>query len=378
MKMDYYISRGGKKLRCGYTTGTCAAAAAKSAAYTLLTGEKIASVILKIPKGITLHLDTELLEQTEQAVIYAVQKDAGDDPDITDGITICAKVEKTQDGQIIIKGGDGVGRVTKPGLACGVGEAAINPTPRAMILEAVQEICFQAGYGGGLCVTIFVPKGASIAAKTYNPHLGIEGGISILGTSGMVEPMSEQALLSTIEAELKVVRASGHRIAVVSPGNYGMDFAQKQLGIDLERAVKCSNFIGEAIDMAAASGFAAMLLIGHAGKLVKIAGGIMNTHSKTADARMEILTAHAALAGAGSKVIRDVFDSVSVDNAFSVLQKSGYLKPVMERVTEQVQKHLERRAGNMEIGAIIFSNQFGLLGKTVLADKLCQKVKEEA
>ena len=206
-----------KKLRKGFTTGTCAAAAAGGAALLLLSeGSQLPDKIPVItPKGIKLCLQAEesRLEDQGASALCCVKKDSGDDPDVTDGALIWARAEllPQQEEQILIKGGTGVGRVTKPGLACNVGEAAINPVPRAMIKEAVSHVMRTFGYEGSLNIEISVPQGEELAKKTFNPKLGITGGISILGTSGIVEPMSEQALIDTIKVEINVARASGAR-----------------------------------------------------------------------------------------------------------------------------------------------------------------------
>ena len=251
----------------------------------LLTGTIKKQITIETPKGIPYTADIIDIKRSERAVSCAVVKDGGDDPDVTTGACIYAGVilsvgEETDRATIRIDGGEGVGRVTKPGLDQPVGNAAINHVPREML-----------DYTGGLEIEISVPTGAKLAAGTFNPRLGIVGGISILGTSGIVEPMSNQAILDTIKVELNQRRAQGFDYVAVAPGNYGLDFMQTRYGYNLDRSVKCSNFIGQTIDMAADMGFQKLLLTGHIGKLIKVAGGIMNTHSREADCRMEILAA---------------------------------------------------------------------------------------
>ena len=258
-------------MRYGFTTGSCAAAAAKAAAYMLLSGNEKKQITIETPKGILFDAVIVDIARAENAVSCGVVKDGGDDPDITTGAHICAKVgfahtdgEQLQEsGQpyIDIKGGTGVGRVTKPGLDQPVGNAAINHVPREMIEKEVLEVCRLFDYRGGLDVEISVPQGEELAEKTFNPRLGIIGGISILGTSGIVEPMSSQALLDTIRVELQQKYAQGMTIAAVSPGNYGLDFMKRAYGYDLDASVKCSNFIGDTIDMAIDIGFERMLLV---------------------------------------------------------------------------------------------------------------------
>ena len=218
----------GKRLHYGYTTGSCAAAATKGAVQMLLSGHPVQQVSLLTPKGWLLQLVLEACNLDAQQATCAVRKEAGDDPDVTDGMLIYATVRKTAQ-QIIIDGGQGIGRVTKAGLNQPIGEAAINKVPRQMILEAAQEICQMYGYTGGLQIEIWAPLGEQIAQETYNPKLGIVGGISILGTSGIVEPMSQQALLDTMETELSVLQAAGNRHLLLVLGNYGQRFAQSYL-----------------------------------------------------------------------------------------------------------------------------------------------------
>lgn len=277
-------------MRYGFTTGSCAAAASKAAAYMLLTGKRKNEITIETPKGISYTAQLVDINRNENEVSCAVKKDGGDDPDITTGAYIYAKVSyRESSGQKIeIDGGTGVGRVTKPGLDQPVGNAAINHVPRQMIEKEVMQVCRLVDYQGSLRIEISVPDGEKLAGQTFNPRLGIAGGISILGTSGIVEPMSNQAIIDTIRIELNQRRIQGFDYVAVSPGNYGLDFMKKTYGYDLDRSVKCSNFIGDTIDMAVELGFQKLLLTGHIGKLIKVAGGIMNTHSKEADCRMEL------------------------------------------------------------------------------------------
>ena len=252
--LEQYVYKNRKKLRCGYTTGSCAAAAAKAAAQMLLGGQRTENVELVTPSGQKLLLDVEEILQEKERVSCAIRKDSGDDPDITNGILIFASVEKAENG-FRLEGGTGVGRVTLPGLDQPVGEAAINTVPRRMITRAVEDICAQYGYTGGIRVLISIPEGVRLAGRTFNPRLGIEGGLSILGTTGIVEPMSEAALLDTIEVEMKQRAAQGWKKIILTPGNYGMDFLKEALHLEQEKSVKCSNYIGEALDKAVETGF---------------------------------------------------------------------------------------------------------------------------
>ena len=280
-------------MRNGFTTGSCAAAASKAAVYMLLTGKEKKSITIDTPKGISYNAEILDIKMSEKEVSCAVKKDSGDDPDVTNGALIYSTVSFADgDSQsVIIEGGKGVGKVTKPGLDRAVGEAAINTVPRQMIEKEVLDVCDLFDIKDSIKVVISVPEGEEIAKKTFNPKLGIEGGISIIGTSGIVEPMSTQAILDTIKIELKQRKELGFDYVAVSPGNYGLDFMRDTYGYDLDKSVKCSNFIGLTVDMAVELGFKDVLFVGHIGKLIKVAGGIMNTHSKEADCRMEIITA---------------------------------------------------------------------------------------
>ena len=537
---EQYIEKGGQRLRLGYTTGSCAAAAAKAAALMLLSGQEIRHVRLMTPKGIELVLEIEDIRQetgdgpvspfektaesgkteeqtgnspvspfggkaefgktgnssvspfegkvesgkTEEGtgnssvppsegkaesgktvkppdsrscpgkravVSCAVRKDSGDDPDITNEALIYASVALSDRPGIRIDGGEGVGRVTKPGLDQPVGSAAINSTPRRMIEAAVREVleefrdrCPQRGgepsgassrrggelsnvssrRGGelsnvssrrrgepsdvssrqtgdlslssfGLDVTIFVPRGRELAAKTFNPKLGIVGGISILGTSGIVEPMSDPALLDTIRTEISVRRCEGLSILAAAPGNYGKNFFLEKYGVSLDTAVTASNFIHDTVRMAGEAGFTRMLFVGHIGKLVKVAGGIRNTHSKYGDHRMEILgriaeeliigggtggEIHPRIAGtvAPEALRQELEDCVSTDEAVRILRKYGLDGPVLTEMTRRIRSVMESWTdGRMQVEVIVFSNVFGELGKTPQAVDFLRELRRE-
>ncbi len=367
-----------KQLRSGYTTGSCAAAAAKAAAYMLLSDQVVTQVSLLTPKGITLYLDIEQIEKGPERICCAVQKDSGDDPDITDGIYVFAEVRKTEGSSLVLDGGEGVGRVTKKGLQQEIGEAAINRVPRKMILEAVEEQREQFGYSGGLEILISIPEGRKLASRTFNPRLGIEGGISVLGTSGIVEPMSEKALTDTIHLEMKVLKENGHDWCYVVPGNYGSDFLTETLKYDGSLAVKCSNYIGETIDDAVSLGMKGILLIGHVGKLIKLAAGVMNTHSRQADCRMEVLASHAAMAGASAADVKKIMGCITTTEALDFLKERKLLSPVMETVIQRIEYHLKQRAGDtLKIGAVVFSKEDGILGKTKETPELLEQIRRE-
>lgn len=378
-------------MRYGFTTGSCAAAAAKAAAYMLLTGKEKRSITIETPKGILFPAEITQIVREEKRVRCAVIKDGGDDPDVTTGAHVVATVsyyekaamksrrthdeehgcndeedgrEENGDG-IFLCGGVGVGMVTKPGLKVPVGKAAINPVPEQMIRSEVKKICALCDYQGSLRVEISVPEGVELSGKTFNPRLGIEGGISILGTTGIVEPMSEKALLDTIYVELKQKKALGYRIVAVSPGNYGLDFMKQTFDYDLDKSVKCSNFIGDTIDMAAELGFEGMLLTGHIGKLVKVSGGMMNTHSKEGDCRMELLCALGIKNGLPISGAKRILDSVTTEEGVRIFKEEGILAATMKEMMEKIHFYLNRRsAGKLSIECMVYANEYGLLGKT--------------
>lgn len=384
------IGRTRSGLQMGYTTGSCAAAAAKAAAEMLLSGEEIRQVRLLTPKGIELYLELEEIMRKKSEVSCAVRKYSGDDPDVTNGILVYATVQKVEkkskinsensvdlSEKINLDGGIGIGRVTKPGLEQKIGQAAINKVPRRMICEAVEEVCRKYEYTGNLQVRLSVPEGAEVAKKTFNPRLGIEGGISILGTTGIVEPMSEKALTDTIYLEMKMLKENGIDWCYVVPGNYGMDFLRKKLHVDTAFSVKCSNYVGETIEDAKFLGMKGILLIGHIGKFIKLAAGVMNTHSRQADCRMEVLGVHAAMNGADAAVVREIMDCINTTEAMEILRREKLIEPVMESVMKRIEFFLKNRVGEeLEIGVILFSTEDGILGKSENADELLKKVQE--
>ncbi len=373
--MNEFIVKNGTKLRIGYTTGSCAAAAAKAAACMLLTQDDIEMVTLTLPSGQHLNLEIEDITRSEYEVTCAVRKDAGDDPDVTHNIKIYARVRKT-DQQIRIDGGEGVGRVTREGLACQIGEAAINPVPKKMMEQALKEAAEQYRYQGGFDVLIFVPEGEKTAKHTFNARLGIIGGISILGTTGIVEPMSEAAIIETIRLEINA--KSNKDILFVSPGNYGLEFAKSKFGLDIDKAVKCSNYIGETLDYAAYCGVQRLLLIGHIGKLVKLAGGVMNTHSKTADCRNEIIAAHTALYLPDSTVIGEIMNAGTTDEIHKILEKNGMCQIVYKSILKKIVFHLNYRVKNkIQFELMVFSNENGVLMKTEHVDEFINEVSVE-
>ena len=351
-----------KELRTGVTTGLCAAAAAKAATVMLLSAGSVGQVEVTAKNGEKKTFEVSDTTFENDNVRCAVQKDAGDDPDITHSIKIFATVSKTEQAGIEADGGEGVGRVTKPGLKVPVGRAAINPVPMEMIKSAIEDVCNTLTYSGGIKAIISIPGGAEIAKKTMNERLGVVGGLSVLGTTGIVEPMSNKAVVETIKTVIDVQIASGKNSLIITPGNYGRDFAEKELGLSIDEAVKCSNFIGETLDYACLKGIKQIVLIGHAGKLVKLAGGIMNTHSRIADCRMEIIAAHCALMGVEAEMIRQIMACVTTEAAVEVMKQIGANDSVWESIGQKIGFHLRERTGGMvQVEYIVFTQEQGVL-----------------
>lgn len=399
-----------KELQCGYTTGSCAAAAAKAAAQMLLSQEPCPEVALLTPKGIALQLEVLHSRISRESASCAVRKFAGDDPDQTDGLLICVKAERcsgaaaeegnscgsgaaAEEGSscgsgtgekrawVEIDGGEGVGRVTKAGLEQPVGAAAINRVPRRMITENVCGVCEAYGYTGGIRITVSVPGGREAARHTFNPHLGIVGGISILGTSGIVVPMSEQALIESIRVEMRQKAENGERFLLITPGNYGADFLNSREQYQMlrpEYAMKCSNYVGETLDMAAELGIRGILFVAHIGKFIKVSGGIMNTHSAHADCRAELMAAQAMRAGAAPETVRRLLASNTTEEALEILKEQGELSAFAEEALGRIQLHLQKRCESLlQTEVVLFSNRQGYLGETGGAGQLMQKISEE-
>lgn len=388
--MEQYVIKNQKRLRCGITTGTCAAAAAKAAAALLLLEVSHEKIPVHTPKGIIVEVPVFLSLKTECKAEYMVIKDSGDDPDVTNHAEIYAEVEKVSEDMelseavfsderypgVFLEGGTGIGRVTKEGLEQRVGQAAINAVPRSMIFQAVGEICRMAEFCGRLLITVKIPKGEELAKRTFNPRLGITGGLSVLGTSGILEPMSERAIVDTIETQIRQLHNQGECNLLVTPGNYGQAYASEYLHLNMEGSLKCSNYIGDTIDLAVSYGMKNFLLVGNIGKLVKLAAGIMNTHSKTADGRSEIFAVHTVLCGGTKEMVQKIMGCINTEEILEYLEKWGLQQKVMKSVCEKIQEHVGFRVGGrMEFGVIVFSEKFGFLGQTGQAERVLEKYR---
>ncbi|CAM4092552.1 cobalt-precorrin-5B (C(1))-methyltransferase CbiD [Serratia silvae] len=353
----------GKRYRKGYTTGSCATAAAKVAALMVLRQQVIHQVSIVTPSGVTLNLNVEQPLIEGQQATAAIRKDGGDDVDATHGMLIFARVSLTQDHQqILLQGGEGVGTVTRKGIGLPVGSAAINRTPRQTIEAAVREAI---GPQRGALVEIFAPEGIERARKTYNGRLGILGGISIIGTTGIVTPMSEESWKRSLALELEMKRAAGQDRVILVPGNHGERFVREQLGLDGQQVVTMSNFVGYMLQETVRLGFRQVLLVGHPGKLIKVAAGIFHTHSHIADGRMETLIAHLALMGAPVELLRQVEQCNTTEAALELISEQGWQEVfprIAQRICQRVQEMLRFSSHLPGCDAILFSFDQQILG----------------
>ena len=453
-----------KDLREGVTTGTCAAAAAAASAAAFLkmtAGKDVLSgepcmVSITTPGGKTVDLEIVRREFTEtEGVRSTVIKDAGDDPDVTDGAEICAEISRIERSRLVtpdempsetvmkhaetagcderemegpipvymdpdypgiaLTGGEGVGICTKKGLPDPVGFPAINPVPRNMILREVHDVVrryagehpceapsavnhafprnsiYQApgkedreggvepGKPSGepiLLIRISIPKGRELAEKTFNPKLGIVGGLSVLGTTGIVHPMSEDALIRSVELEIRVRSAEGRTVLAIAPGNYGRQYLHDKTGLDMEHFVKCSNYVGEAFRMLDQVGVKKALFAGHPGKLIKVAGGILNTHSKYGDHRMEIMADCARAAGADEEMCRRILNFNTTNEASEYLDTAGLRGPVYAEAAARVKCELEA-ISHARVEVMFLDGERGLLAQTDGAEELVRILSEE-
>ena len=371
---DNYVYYNGRKLRKGFTTGTTATAATVAAIRTLLNQEPQETVTVHAANGKIAIFDVEQTDFDEQQASCAIKKDGGDDQDATDGALIFATVKLRDDNEIHLDGGKGVGRVTKEGLANKPGMPAINPTPRRVIKAAARE---ELGEKRGINIVISVPEGERIAKLTYNPRLGIVGGISILGTSGVVTPMSESSWKHSISIEMNIHRKRGDNTIVLVPGNYGEDFAKDELGIPNAKIVQMSNFVGYVLHETQRLGFTKVLIVGDLGKMIKVAGGIFSTHSKDADARAEIMVANLALmGGVPTAFLRKINQCLTTISMIKMIDEAGYqevYQMIADKIKLRAEKLLAHREPHVEINVVIFSRESGFLA----ASKPFQEIKGE-
>lgn len=368
--MKDYIIYNNKKLKKGYTTGSCAAAATKVAIEALL-GEKVKFVTINTFEGEINIPVKEILVQNGKA-LCTITKYSGDDPDITDGADICSEVSLNDNGDINVNGGKGVGTVTLAGLKVAVGKPAINPVPMEMVKAEAKKVLPQ---GKGADIIISVPNGEKLAEKTFNPRLGIVGGISILGTTGIVTPMSEEAYKDSLAINLDIISAKKNTKAIFIFGEYGKDYISS-LNAPKEFCVTTSNFIGYMLDYAVNKNFSDIIIVGHIGKLVKVAGGIFHTHSKVADCRMEILTAYMALAGADTATLKQIYNCVTTTAVTNIIDEKNFTQ-VYQFIVDNVKIKSEQRVCNqLNIEAILFGDNNRLLAKTLNADEILTSINK--
>ncbi|MCL6638665.1 MAG: cobalt-precorrin-5B (C(1))-methyltransferase CbiD [Firmicutes bacterium] len=346
------------RLREGFTTGAAAAAAARAAALLLLRGERCGTVRVHNPDGLPIDIPVARVEKSGNKAVATVVKDGGDDPDATHGLEIVAAVCPSRGG-LTLAGGTGVGTVTRPGLAIPPGEPAINPVPRRMITDAVAGLLAP---GEGLSVTISVPRGAEVASRTLNPRLGITGGISILGTTGIVRPMSEEAFKNSLIPLVDLAVAAGFRKLVLTPGRLGIRFAVQQYGFPSDAVVEMSNFTGFMLEVCADRGIHSVLLWGHHGKIVKVAAGIFHTHSRVADGRREVIAAYAASAGATAEIVRSVLRANTAEEALEILKKNGLAEVYNLLAARASERAAEYTRGRLKVGTVLLGLDGSIVG----------------
>lgn len=362
--MDEYLYFRGKKLRYGYTTGSSATAATKAALMYLLDDSKhdIPEVTIKLPSGNSLTISVNSLEKKENSVLASVIKDGGDDPDVTHGLEIYSKVSLRNDSKINIFGGIGVGKITKKGLPVAPGNSAINPVPLKMIRETVEEMLPE---GLGADVEIFVPKGEETAKKTLNAKLGIIGGISILGTTGIVKPMSEESWKASLAIELKMaLENAGNGEAIFLFGNRGKQYLSDNFDDNTSQAIVISNFVGYMFDRACEFEAKKIYFIGELGKFVKVAGGIFHTHSRVSDAKMEILTANALLVGESTENMKKIMASNTTEEATKYIEKTEIYNLLAEKAKQKCEEYCRRNGWELEVETLIISAEKEVLGNS--------------
>ena len=369
--MEEYVYIDGKQYRRGYTTGSCATAAAKAATYMLITKQPIDNINIDTPKGILLNIKIHNVKITDDYVECSVQKDGGDDIDATHKMHIYARAEINNESlsNIEVCGGVGIGVITKKGLSVEVGKAAINPVPMRMILNEVDKV----KNTEKIKITIYAPRGEEVAKKTFNPRLGIMGGISIIGTTGIVEPMSDEGWKKSLSLELKMKKELGVDKIILVPGNHGEKFVQENLGLDMKHVVRTSNFIGYMLKEAQRFGYKKIFLVGHIGKYIKLSAGIFNTHSKIADARNEILISNLAMMKAPYELLTKINECLTTDEAVEIINEYGYgeiYDLICDKCKLRVEQYLQDE--DIEVETMIFSMDKTLLGKSKNADSLVE------
>jgi len=345
-------------MRTGITTGTCAAGAAKAALFAW-SGENLQKVVVTSPQGKSIEVKIDSCQQLQNGGRATVIKDSGDDPDVTNGTPVIVEVEVRKDSAILLQGGIGVGTVTKPGLSVPVGEPAINPGPRKMIIKAVEEL-LPVDYGA--IVTISLPEGERLAKRTLNPSLGIVGGLSIIGTTGIVEPMSEESFKNSLSPQINMVKALGYEQVVFAPGKIGQEIAIHRYGLPPETVIQTSNFIGHMLESAVHYKMKKVLLFGHLGKLVKVAAGIFHTHNRMADGRFETLAAYMAAEGAPKQAILDILECRTTEAAIPIIARYNLQSVYSTLANRASTRGAGYVFGDLIVGTVIVTLQGDILG----------------
>lgn len=346
-----------KFLRSGWTTGACAAAGVKAALILIFEQKIVREVEITALDGTILKIPIENVEKlSDERICAEVIKFSGDDPDITNGASIFTTIRKISGEEIIFRAGVGVGTITKPGLQLKVGEPAINPKPRELIRNIAAEFGIT-----GLEVEISIPGGVELAKKTLNPILGVEGGLSIIGTTGVLRPMSEEAFKNSLVPQIDVAKAAGFDELVFVPGKIGETIAKK-LGFADGAIIQTSNFIGFMLEAAAERGIKKIILCGHLGKLVKVAAGIFHTHNRVADGRLETLAAYAAAEGLKSSEVQKILSANTTEDAAQIISANN-LASVYKKIAQRASIRAERYIfGKMTVKTILVDFAGNILG----------------
>ena len=351
----------------GVTTGTVATACSLAALDAILDSQDIACVSVDTPKK-TLDIIIDECKKVSSFKAYAVaHKNPYNDPDVTVDLAIVATVELIDDDsseKIRITGGEGVGKITKPGLQIPVGEYAINPVPRRMIKKNLED---KVPENKMAKVTISIPEGEKIAKKTMNPKLGIVGGISILGTTGIARSMSSEAYKNSIVTQLDVAMASEINDLVFVPGNIGEKLALEKLNITKEQIVQTGNYTGFMFEEAEKRGITKFTYFGHIGKLIKVAGGIFDTKHAVADGRREIMVAHAALCGVDMEHLKKLFNSKTTDDMQSILEEIGMVRKVSNSIASAIKDRCMQRF-DLDLNVILVDMQGNYLNDNFIID----------
>ncbi|MBQ7264624.1 MAG: cobalamin biosynthesis protein CbiD [Firmicutes bacterium] len=348
-------------------TDSCAAAATKAATLMLLSGGKIKKISYMDPNGQEVFIVVEDVCAEEGSVSCAVRLDSGSDPDIAKDILIYSKVKKAEKG-ILVEGGEGIGKADEQVYGLEEGKKAIDEKAMEAIKSSALYICEEIDYKEGIEVEIYAPLGKSVAKRK-----GISGGIAILGGSAVVSPMNASQTKRSIQLAIKSM-AMKYEYLAASPGNNGEIFAKEEFNIPEDRIIRSSDYIGDTIAFCLHSKVKGLVLIGHIGKMVKLGAGILNTHNKSGDGRLEVLVTAAIKAGASSALLSDIVNCITIDEALDLLEEAGILEPAMQALIEKIERHITRNSSDMEIGAVVFSNHYGILALTSKAVELINNV----